>query len=520
MSESAEQSALDLLSQLKGLAPRSKSGEEPVSSYEELDFDFSDLSASEAPAGEPAGDAETQSAGPSAPPSPASDEPPLNDPRLAQLFERVNQLLSDPTLDSDEPFRPKAPETLEETGLTFEEVERLVLKFLHSKGSATGRQVCAQVRLPFRIVESILKQLKREQLVVLRGAAAAGDYEFTLTESGRDRAKRFSEECTYFGAAPVCLKEYLKAMEAQSIARQTVSEEALREAFSDLVISDELLDRLGPAISSGRGLFLFGEPGNGKTSIAERVMQAFGSTIWIPRALGIDGDIIRLYDPGVHEAVEEHTKDGIFDLSDVDQRWVKIIRPTVVAGGELTMSQLEVTQNLQTKICEAPLQLKSNCGALVIDDFGRQRMPVDELLNRWIVPLEKRYDFLGLPSGKKIQVPFDQLIIFSTNLEPRKLVDAAFLRRIPYKIHVGSPTEKQFHQIFEMVAPTLGFEYDKEAVNYLIDKHYHQAKRSLRACHPRDLLLQIKSYCNYKGLPRKMLPEYFDWAVENYFSVM
>ncbi|HID20994.1 MAG TPA: AAA family ATPase [Planctomycetaceae bacterium] len=392
-----------MLSHLKGLAARPKAEQEQAPSYQELSIDFSDLSATEETS------AETIALGQSSGEQVADrsvvdqEESAVTDPRLAQLFERVNQLLSDPTSGRGEPFRPKAPETLEETGLTFEEVERLILKYLHSQGSATGRQVCAQVRLPFRIVESILKQLKREQLVALRGAAAAGDYEFTLTESGRDRAKRFSEECTYFGAAPVCLKDYLKAMEAQSIAKQTVSEEALRDAFSDLVVSDDLLDRLGPAISSGRGLFLFGEPGNGKTSIAERVMRAFGSTIWIPRALGIDGDIIRLYDPGVHEAVEEHTKEGIFDLSDVDQRWVKIIRPTVIAGGELTMSQLEVTQNLQTKICEAPLQLKSNCGALIIDDFGRQRMPIDELLNRWIVPLEKRYDFLGFPN-REVQI--------------------------------------------------------------------------------------------------------------------
>jgi predicted ATPase with chaperone activity len=281
-----------------------------------------------------------------------------------------------------------------------------------------------------------------------------------------------------------------------------------------------MLDKLGPAINSGRGLFLFGAPGNGKTSIAERITACFGSSIWIPRALGIDGDIIRFYDPGIHELVEESNEAGLFNLSGVDQRWVHIKRPTVVVGGELTMAELEVKQNLATKICEAPLQLKSNCGTLVIDDFGRQRMPVAELLNRWIVPLEKRYDFLSIPCGKKIQVPFDQIIIFSTNLEPRDLVDGAFLRRIPYKIQVGDPSPEEFHQLFERIAPAMGFEYRRDVVHYLIETHYVRANRFMRACHPRDLLLQVRNYCIYHGLPKEMTPEAFDFGVENYFSVM
>ncbi|MGE3317555.1 MAG: AAA family ATPase, partial [Planctomycetaceae bacterium] len=216
----------------------------------------------------------------------------------------------------------------------------------------------------------------------------------------------------------------------------------------------------------------------------------------------------------------ETAEDGLLNLSGIDQRWVQIVRPTMIAGGELTMQELEGTQNPQTKICEAPLQLKSNCGTLVIDDFGRQIMPVDVLLNRWIVPLEKRFDYLNLPSGKKIQVPFDQLIIFSTNLEPKDLVDGAFLRRIPYKIHVIDPTEEQFHQLFQLMAPNMGFEYDRKAVEYLIETHYRKVGRPFRACQPRDLLQQVKNFCTYKKIPKKMSAEAFDFAVENYFSVM
>jgi hypothetical protein len=441
--------------------------------------------------------------------------------RLSELFDRVNTLLSGTQQDPLQTFRPKAPETLEETGLTFEEIERLILKFLLAKGSGRGRAIANQVRLPFQITDPILKQLKQEQLLTFKGAAEMGDYDFAITELGRERARRYSEECTYFGSAPVTLPDYLQAMAMQSIAKQQATEEDLKRAFTDLVISQRMLDRLGPAINSGRGMFLFGSPGNGKTSIAERVTRSFGTTIWIPRTLGIDGDIIRLYDPGVHDAVEsETTNDGILNLSGVDRRWVQIVRPTVAAGGELTMSELEVVQNPQTKICEAPLQLKSNCGVLIIDDFGRQTMPVETLLNRWIVPLEKRYDFLNIPSGKKIQVPFDQLIIFSTNLEPRDLVDGAFLRRIPYKIEVPDPTEEQFRDLCKLMAPTLGFEYDNVAIDYLIEKHYKQGGRPFRACQPRDLMLQVRNYCMFKQTAKKLSEEAFDIAIENYFSVM
>lgn len=444
------------------------------------------------------------------------------DRRLAQLFDRVETLLGPTNAPAPDEFVPREPNSLDEAGVTVEEVERLILKFLFSKGSASGRQVAQQVRLPYGLVEPLLKVLKMDQLLLYRGTAEMGDYDYGITDTGRERARRYMTECTYFGSAPVPLPAYLDAMAAQSIAKQQATPTSLRTAFGDLMISDEMLSRLGPAINSGRGMFLFGEPGNGKTSIAERITRCFGSTIWIPRAIGIDGEILRVYDPGLHEAVEddEDTAGTLFDLSGIDGRWIKIVRPTVVVGGELTMEQLEVTQNPVTRICESPLQLKSNCGTFVIDDFGRQRMPVSELLNRWIVPLEKRYDFLNMPSGKKIQVPFDQLIIFSTNLEPKQLVDGAFLRRIPYKIMVPDPTEEQFREILKILSPRMGFRYNDSAVDHLMATHYRAVNRPLRSCQPRDLLLQVRNYCNYHELPKEMTAEAFDFAVENYFSVM
>ena len=435
---------------------------------------------------------------------PADDGKPKSEPQVKALLSRMNDLLGS---QPEGAFFPTEPESLKETGLTEEEVERLILKYLLSKGSALGRRTANQICLPFNIVEPILKYLKNDQMLALKGAAEMGDYDYAITDFGRDRARRYSEECTYFGAAPVSMKDYLAAMAAQSVANEEVTEEDLREAFSDLILSEKLLDKLGPAINSGRGMFLFGEPGNGKTSIAERITKCFGSSIWIPRALGIDGDIIRIYDPGVHEIIEDTREKALINFSGVD-------------GGELTMSELEVVQNPQTKICEAPLQLKSNCGTLVIDDFGRQTMPVDVLLNRWIVPLEKRYDFLNMPSGKKIQVPFDQLIIFSTNLEPKDLVDGAFLRRIPYKIEVPDPSEEEFITLMKLMAPNMGFQYEDEPVRYLIETHYRAANRPFRACQPRDLLLQVRNFCTYKRLPKILSSQGFDFAVENYFAIM
>ncbi|QDU57103.1 ATP-binding protein [Aeoliella mucimassa] len=415
---------------------------------------------------------------------------------------------------------PVEPDNLRKSGITESEVEDLLLKCLNTRSEASGRDLSDQVKLPFRIIDPLLQQMKQDQLVGHRGAAMMNDYIYQLTNKGRDRAKKLSEHCTYYGSAPVQLKHYIDSVTKQTLADQHPSEEDLHRAFDDLLIDRRMLLRLGPAINSGRGLFLYGAPGNGKTSIAERVTKAFGEYIWIPRAIGIDGEIMRLYDPSLHELAPVEDFDGLLDNRKIDHRWVRIKRPTIVVGGELTMASLEVTLNTATNVSEAPVQLKSNCGTLVIDDFGRQRMTTDELLNRWIVPLEKRYDFLNLASGKKIQVPFDQLIIFSTNLEPKDLVDDAFLRRIPYKIEVTDPEETAFRELFEIMAPIIGVEYNQDSLEYLIATHYKAVNRPMRCCQPRDLLLQVRNYCHYVKAPAVMSRENLDFAVENYFAVM
>jgi hypothetical protein len=417
-------------------------------------------------------------------------------------------------------FIPPEPKTFADASLTDSQVEELALKFLLSKGEGSGRDISDQLKLPFVLIEEMLRQMKSDQWLFHKGAAPMNDYIFSLTDKGRERARRHIQHCTYYGAAPVSLYDYISSVRAQSLEEQHPTIDDLKRAFEDIQISDEMLLRLGPAVNSGRGMFLFGPAGNGKTSVAERVTKAFGEYIWIPRALAIDGEIIRLFDPNAHVVAPLQAESGMMEILKPDRRWIRVRRPTIVVGGELTMENLEVTLNRATNISEAPVQLKSNCGTLVIDDFGRQKMSIDQLLNRWIVPLEKRYDFLNLPSGKKIQVPFDQLVIFSTNLQPRDLVDDAFLRRIPYKIDICDPTEEQFRTLMKTMILKMGFEFRQEPIDHLIEKHYKAKNRPFRNCQPRDLLMQIKNFCMFMNQPAELKNEYFDLAVQNYFSVM
>ncbi|MEZ6086623.1 MAG: AAA family ATPase [Pirellulaceae bacterium] len=420
----------------------------------------------------------------------------------------------------DEPWRPIEVTSLSESRISETLMEQIAMRYLLNTGEAEGRSIASQLQLPFRLVEPLLTRMKMDQLLAYKSSTATGDYSYVLTETGRDLARRYAQDCTYFGACPVLLDDYIKSVKNQTVEGQRPQKADLLRAFSDLLINPVMLEKLGPAINSGRGMFLFGYPGNGKTSIAERVTSAFGKYIWIPRAISIDGEIMRVFDPMNHELAMPQSGGGILCDSAFDKRWVRIKRPTIIAGGELTMDMLEVKRNTESNISEASMQMKSNCGTLVIDDFGRQKMRVDELLNRWIVPLEKRYDFLNMASGKKVQVPFDQLVIFSTNLEPKDLVDDAFLRRIPYKIEVTNPPEADFRKLFEIMCRVTKIPYDPAPIDYVIKKHYLPVNRPFRNCQPRDLLLQIRNYCLYNGKPIELRNEYFDFAVENYFSVM
>ncbi|MFK8114641.1 MAG: AAA family ATPase [Rubripirellula sp.] len=420
----------------------------------------------------------------------------------------------------DEPWRPAEPADMLSAGINETLLEAIVYRFIQNIGEAEGRKIADQVKLPFGMIEPLLTRLKMEQNVAYKNSTATNDYVYMLTETGRAIARNHIQDCTYYGACPVPLREYIASVKTQTIEGQYPKRKDLLKAFSDLLINPNMLKKLGPAVASGRGMFLFGFPGNGKTSIAERVTGAFGKYVWIPRSVDVDGDILRVFDPMCHELAMPEGSGGLLDIGGFDKRWVRIERPTIIAGGELTMEMLEVQCNAESNISEAPLQLKSNCGTLVIDDFGRQKMRVDELLNRWIVPLEKRFDYLNMASGKKIQVPFDQLVVFSTNLEPKDLVDDAFLRRIPYKIEAENPPEEDFVKLFEIMCKVTKVPYKPDVIRYLIETHYKPVDRPMRMCQPRDLLLQVKNYCLYNDIPIELKNEYVDFACENYFSVM
>jgi hypothetical protein len=417
-------------------------------------------------------------------------------------------------------FLPIAPRSLEEAGLTRSEVESLVLKYLLQTRMASGAEIARQVALPFTIVEKLLSAMNEHRLLAYKGSASLHDYVYELTEQGIARGRRCAEQCTYFGAAPVSLTDYAAAVAAQSIQRLKVRPADVRKAFSDLTLSEDMLQRIGRAVRSGKGLFLYGAPGNGKSCIAERITKAYGLSIWIPRALNAFGEIIRLYDPCNHTLLPKCKGSTIVEIDKIDQRWVRIRRPTISVGGELTLESLEIHTDRQTGIAEAPLQLKSNCGTLVIDDFGRQRVAPADLLNRWIVPLEKRHDFLAVASGRKIRVPFDQFVIFSTNLAPRDLVDEAFLRRIPFKIDVCDPSEDQFRKLFTAQMAKAGIAGTPEDLNYLIEHCYRSTGRALRFCHVRDLLHQIEVYYDYLGEPPRLSPEAIEASARNYFSMV
>jgi hypothetical protein len=409
---------------------------------------------------------------------------------------------------------PQEPSSLLDSGLPRAELESLILKILLQRGTCTGSVISEVACMPRSIVAEALDRIRNELLVTIKSSSGIQDYVYQLTDAGFTRAQQYAARCNFVGPAPVLFDDYVSSIYRQSLQRAPFSLGQLRRAVASLELQPSLVSQIGQALNDGRGLFLFGAPGNGKTSIAERVCSSFGQCVWIPQVITIHGELMRIYDPSCHEAV----KSPQLETLKYDRRWVLIRRPTIIVGGELTMDYLETRFNTTAGIAEAPVQLKSNCGTLVIDDFGRQRVSSTDILNRLIVPLEKHYDFLYLASGRQIQVPFDELLVLSTNLQPRDLLDEAFLRRIPYKIEVGDPTEVQFRELLKSQATALGFEVDAGAIDHLIDQHYRRAHRPFRFCHPRDLLRQIKNFCEVHGEPKRLTADNFDLAVQNYFA--
>jgi hypothetical protein len=414
---------------------------------------------------------------------------------------------------------PPVLRSLQDTGLGMDQIEQLLIKTLYG-GEATGLALADRMRLPFTMLEPLIEHVRSEQLVEVRGSAGAGasSYRYALTDAGRDRARQYLDISQYVGPAPVSLAAYLAQMRTLAAARQYIDRERLRQGFEHLIINDQVLEQLGPAINAGKAVFLYGPPGNGKTVIAEGLGRALGGDMYMPHAIDIDGHVMTMFDPINHESLEaDADASSVISIAPRDRRWVRIRRPVVMVGGELTLDMLDLTFNPMTKFYEAPIQLKANGGVFLVDDFGRQRIRPQELLNRWIVPLESRIDYLTLHTGKKFQVPFDVLIVFATNLDPASLADEAFLRRIPYKIPIVDPTTDEFSRIFDLNCRKRNLRFHQVMVAYLQRRHYGPMGRPLRACHPRDLLDQVTALCRYRGVEPSITRELLDAACASYF---
>ncbi len=418
------------------------------------------------------------------------------------------------------PAPPPPPATLEETGLHPDTLAQLMLKTLVA-GEASGTALSDRLRLPYSVLDALIQHARVEKLVEVRGASGAGSagYRYALTDLGRDRAAQFLEVSRYIGPAPVPLGQYNAYVLACVAARPFVDRNTLAAGFENLIVSKSMYDKLGPAVNSGKSLFLYGAPGNGKTVIAQGIGRALGDEMHVPHALDVDGQTITMFDPVNHLPAAGSVSDiqSVVTAAVHDRRWQAIRRPVVVVGGELTLEMLDLTFNPIAKFYEAPIQLKANGGVFVVDDFGRQRIPPRDLLNRWIVPLESRVDFLTLHTGRKFEIPFNVLIVFATNLKPESLADEAFLRRIPYKILAKNPTMDEYCQIFELNCRKRGLTFDPVMVEYLNRKYYQPRKLQMRACHPRDLIEQVVDMCRYHGRTPSITRELLDAACGSYF---
>ncbi len=416
---------------------------------------------------------------------------------------------------------PPDPKTFEEMGLPQQLLAQLFLKHAYFQYSFSVSEMSDSLKLSVHLLEVLLEYLKQQRFVdisprdVLRPTPGhlAGELRYMLSDSGKQAAEQYLEFNSYVGPVPVSLDDYWDWVEAQTIQQVEIKETRLRELFKDYVVPQTLFEEIGPAVSSGRSIFLFGPSGNGKTSLARCVGEAFDEPVFIPYALYVHGQIIRVFDESNHQPVAAPPEPA----QRIDQRWIRCRRPTIVAGGEMTEAALEPKYNPVSKYYEAPHQIQANNGVFIIDDFGRQKISPKELLNRWMYPLEMRQDFCNLHTGQQFAVPFDQLIIFCTNLDPATLADEAFLRRIRHKVFIGYVSQKQYLEIFRRACAKYDLDFDEKVVLEMIEHYYIRGYRPFRACHPRDLIEKIRDRARFKMRVPQLTQQELDFACQSYF---
>ncbi len=413
------------------------------------------------------------------------------------------------------------PESIEDTGISSAIIEHLILKYLYFRGELLGREIGNSIGLPFSLLDEILETMKRQHVVGVKKSLGMGNMSgvFALTEAGRTLAREFLEDNQYAGRAPVPLSQYAEAVRLQKLTADWLSPDLLVEAFKHLVVEADILAQIGPAVNASKSFLIYGQPGNGKTALAEALFRLDSDPIYMPYALECQGNIIQLYDPIYHQKIEDQTTEisALSTQLPYDGRWFKCRRPFIITGGELTLDMLDLSFNKHSKVYDAPFQLKANNGIYLIDDFGRQRASPAEILNRWIVPLERHIDYLSFQTGGKMTVPFEAFLIFSTNLRPDNLGDEAFLRRIQYKMFLRSPDAPEFIQIFDRYCRAHELACPPGLAEQFAQKHYIEGDKRFRRCHPRDVITHAIDILNFERRPMELTGDVLDRAFHSCF---